>query len=80
MRFVKAGCDDGGLVAVRVWSLVCPEAYSVMDVLSFRIAALHLEMKSQTMKFLGAASVVYPREYALEFLHYIVSIFGVEIA
>jgi len=39
MRFVKAGCDDGGLMAVRVWSLVCPEAYSVMDVLSFRIAA-----------------------------------------
>ena len=32
------------------------------------------------MKFLGVASVVYPREYALEFLHYIVSIFGMEFA
>jgi len=31
-------------VAVRVWSLVYPEGYSVMDVLSFRIAAYHLEM------------------------------------
>lgn len=39
MRVVKNRCDDGGLVAVRVWSLVYAEGYSVMDVLSFRIAA-----------------------------------------
>lgn len=78
MRLVKAGCDDGGLVAARVSVLVYLEAHSVADALSFRAAAQHLEMSRKTMKFPDVESVVYPREYLLEFLYHIVSIFSVE--